>query len=110
MTFDMPKADNESRLRDLEQNVMLRFSEELKQRYRIDTEARGVTRNHFARTSLGAQDQVLADYLLAANARFALIEFKAFASEIGTEKVKKLRQALWKKITTHPDMLRRSLD
>lgn len=110
MTVDTLKPNNESRLRDLEHNVMLRFSLELKQRHRIDAEAGGVTRNHFAGTSLGAQDQVLADYLLAANARFALIEFKASASEIGTEKVKKLRQALWKKITAHDDMLRRCLD
>lgn len=47
-----------------------------------------------AGAALGGQDTALADYLLSAQARFALLEFKHDEASIVTEKDKKLRHKL----------------
>lgn len=95
-------------VRALEQNVVKRFSIALHTRFPQHLEE-DVMQN-FADTTLGAQDQSFADYLLAANARFALIEFKASYLDIRSEAVKPLRQALFKRMVRHDDTLRRCLD
>lgn len=64
----------------------------------------------WANTSLGAQDNVFADHLLAANSRFALIEFKASFLAIRTEAKKPLRQKLFHLLAMRSDFLRRCLD
>lgn len=101
-------AAKQQAVRALEQNVVGRFSVALHKRFPQHLE-RDLLQN-FADTTLGAQDQSFADYLLAANARFALIEFKASFLDIRSEVAKPLRKALFKHMVRHDDTLRRCLD
>jgi hypothetical protein len=95
-------------LRDIEQNVILRFSKAFESRFpSVDpSEATSAWVN----SSFGAQDEFFADHLLAANARFALIEFKASFLAIRKEAGKPLRKVLFTQLVLRGDFLRRCLD
>lgn len=92
----------------MEQNVVLRFSTAFESRF--STSHLDGAASAWANTSLGAQDEVFADHLLAANARFALVEFKASFMAIRTEAAKPLRKTLFNQLATRSDFLRRCLD
>lgn len=81
--------------RQLETDLVVQFTASLHAQFlaRHDAGEAGVT---CVGTALGGQDRALADYLLAANARFALIEFKANEKAIATEAGKPLRHLLCK--------------
>ncbi|QGZ39620.1 hypothetical protein IP92_01911 [Pseudoduganella flava] len=81
-------------MRQLETDLILRFHTALHAQF---SRRQGGT---LAGTALGGQDRALADYLLAANARFALIEFKAAAAAIATEDDKPLRHRLCRALGT----------
>lgn len=72
--------------------------------------ARGRKIDNVVATALCGQDRVLADYLLQANARFLLIEFKANESCIVSELDKDLRGRLCTALATDAEMLSRSND
>lgn len=94
-------------LRDMESNVVARFSKAFEARFNtVGSEER----EGWANTTLGKQDAEFADHLLAANARFAIIEFKATLEAIETETRKGLRQKLFAELAIRSDFLRRSLD
>lgn len=95
-----PRNDRAA-LRALEQNVIMRFSSAVHTRF---------AGTPFADTTLGSQDQIFADYLLAANARFALVEFKASFLDVRSEAKKPLRRALFDQLAIRDDFLRRCLD
>lgn len=100
--------NDQTALRALEQNVILRFSASLRQRFSNTTPDKSST--GFADTTLGSQDKIFADYLIAANARFALVEFKASFLDIRSEAKKPLRRSLFDHLALRDDMLRRCLD
>jgi hypothetical protein len=81
-------------MRQLETDLILRFHTALQAEF---GRRQGGT---LAGAALGGQDRVLADYLLAANARFALIEFKAAEAAIATEADKPLRHRLCRALAT----------
>lgn len=93
--------------RDMESNVVVRFSKAFEARF--DTTS-SHQRPGWANSTLGRQDTEFADHLIAANARFALIEFKASINVIGTEASKPLRRKLVSKLATRRDLLQRCLD
>ncbi|MDH0757047.1 hypothetical protein N5C70_09990 [Pseudomonas juntendi] len=99
---------SEPPLRDMEQNVVLRFSSAFEARFSAQDPDGSVP--GWANTTLGAQDKVFADHLIAANARFALIEFKATFLAIRKEARKPLRQRLFSQLAVRSDFLRRCLD
>ena len=101
-------AETDPSQRDMEHNVILRFSRAFEARF--PTSAPNELIPGWANTSLGAQDNIFADHLLAANARFALIEFKANFLAIRTEAKKPLRQKLFHLLAMRSDFLRRCLD
>lgn len=76
---------------------MLQFTANLHQQF-LNLYGAGGQSENIAGAALGGQDVVLADYLLSARARFALIEFKDNEASIATEKDKKLRLLLCKKL------------
>ncbi len=92
----------------MEQNVAQRFSKAFNDRFPWIVKAADYP--GYANTSLGSQDRSFADHLIAAEARFAIIEFKAFFSDISSEADKPLRQKLFEALTLRGDMLRRCLD
>lgn len=94
-------------LRDMESNAVSRFSKAFEARF--DT-THGEERAGWANTTLGAQDTEFADHLVAANARFAIIEFKATLEAIRTEAGKDLRKKLFNELALRRDFLRRCLD
>lgn len=98
----------EAHFRAMEQNVVLRFSHAFNARFVTNPPIGSII--GWANTALGAQDEIFADHLLAANARFALIEFKASFFAIRTEAKKPLREKLFKSLALHNDVLRRCLD
>lgn len=100
--------NDQTALRALEQNVILRFSAALRQRFSNTTPDKSSA--GFADTTLGSQDKIFADYLIAANARFALVEFKASFLDIRSEAKKPLRLSLFDHLTVRDDLLRRCLD
>jgi hypothetical protein len=93
--------------RDMESNAVSRFSKAFEARF--DTTS-GHERSGWANTTLGRQDTEFADHLLAANARFVIIEFKATLDALGTEAGKGLRQRLFKELAARSDLLKRCLD
>ncbi|WP_156886716.1 hypothetical protein [Pseudomonas frederiksbergensis] len=97
-----PQADDD--FRDIEQDVIKRFS--------IKLNDLAIKRNvtSYAGSPLGSQDKVFADYLLASNTRFCLIEFKATKGNLSSENQKKLRVQLFELLAQRKDVLRRSLD
>lgn len=97
-----PQADDD--FRDIEQDVIKRFS--------IKLNNHAIKRNvtAYAGSPLGSQDTVFADYLLASNTRFCLIEFKATKGNFSSENQKKLRVQLFELLAQRKDTLRRSLD
>lgn len=97
-----PQADDN--FRDIEQDVIKRFSIKLNELAR----KRNVTA--FAGSPLGSQDKVFSDYLLAITTRFCLIEFKATKGNFSSENQKELRVELFKLLARRKDVLRRSLD
>lgn len=102
------QRNDQATLRALEQNVILRFSAAL--RHRFTNTALNESSTGFADTTLGAQDKIFADYLMAANARFALVEFKASFLDIRSEAKKPLRRSLFNHLAVRDDLLRRCLD
>lgn len=94
-------AETDPSQRDMEHNVILRFSRAFEARF--PTSAPDELIPGWANTSLGAQDNVFADHLLAANARFALMAIR-------TEAKKPLRQKLFHLLAMRSDFLRRCLD
>jgi hypothetical protein len=92
----------------MEQNVVLRFSNAFEARFPTQDPDGSVP--GWVNTTLGAQDEVFADHLIAANARFALIEFKATFLAIRKEASKSLRQRLFSQLAIRSDFLRRCLD
>lgn len=97
-----PQSDD--KFRDIEPDVIKRFSIKLNDL----ALKRNVT--SYAGSPLGSQDTVFADYLLATNARFCLIEFKATKGNFSSENQKELRVELFKLLAKRKDVLRRSLD
>lgn len=94
-------------LRNMESNVIVRFSKAFEARFNsVGSEERA----GWANTTLGRQDAEFADHLLAANARFAIIEFKATLDAIETEARKSRRQKLFEELAIRKDFLRRCLD
>jgi hypothetical protein len=81
-------------MRQLETDLILRFHPALQAEF--GRRQAGT----LAGAALGGQDRALADYLLAANARFALIEFKAAEGAIVTEDDKPLRHRLCRALGT----------
>ncbi|OSN64400.1 hypothetical protein BV349_03814 [Pseudomonas syringae pv. actinidiae] len=93
--------------RDMESNVVVRFSKAFEARF--DTTS-SHERPGWANSTLGRQDTEFADHLIAANARFAIIEFKASLDVIGTETDKPLRRKLFSELASRRDLLQRCLD
>lgn len=93
--------------RHMEHDVVARFSAEVERRfYELHTD--GATLPYTVGTALSGQDTDLADYLLAARGRFALIEFKADRPSVLTELGKVARQRLLEKCRDDTGTLRRS--
>ncbi|KPY89788.1 hypothetical protein RA263_27055 [Pseudomonas syringae pv. tagetis] len=99
-----PRPQSDDDLRDIEQDVIKRFSIKLNN---LALE-RNITA--YAGSPLGAQDTVFADYLLASTTRFCLIEFKATKDNFSSENQKALRVELFKVLANRKAVLRRSLD
>lgn len=102
---DVAKSDIP--FRDMELNAVSRLSKAFEARF--DTTS-GEERAGWANTTLGRQDTEFADHLLAANARFIIIEFKATLEAIGTEAGKDLRKRLFNELVIRRDLLKRCLD
>lgn len=90
-------------LRDIEQNVIMRFSKKLE---KLASQRK---LSSYAGSALGSQDTVFADYLLATDTRFCLIEFKARRANISSENQKSLRIDLFKHLSQDKSTLSRSL-
>lgn len=90
-------------LRDIEQNVIMRFSKKL-EKLALQRKL-----SSYAGSALGSQDTVFADYLLATGTRFCLIEFKARRANISSENQKALRIDLFKHLSQDKSTLSRSL-
>lgn len=86
--------------RHLETDLELRFTASLHAQF-LARHGAGVAGSMLVGTALGGQDRMLADYLLMADARFALIEFKADAGAIRTEAGKPLRHLLCKALSVN---------
>lgn len=97
-------TSEEIHLRDIEQDVIKRFS------IKLDALALQWNVASYAGSALGSQDTVFADYLLATDTRFCLIEFKATKGNFGSENRKALRIKLFERLAERKDLLRRSLD
>jgi hypothetical protein len=93
--------------RDMEQNAVSRFSMAFESRFETTS---GEKSSGWANTTLGGQDTEFADHLLAANARFAIIEFKATLGAIKTEADKPLRRRFFNELATRRDLLQRCSD
>lgn len=100
-------TEDDVQFRDMESNVVARFSKAFESRF-IATGSESIA--GWANTTLGKQDTEFADHLLAANARFAIIEFKANLGAIETEANKVRRKNLFKALAVRRDLLRRCLD
>ena len=79
--------------RKIEADLIPQFTGELQRRF-LELYGQGEVSASVVGSALGGQDAELADYLLAANARFSLIEFKANEGCIISEKDKDLRLKL----------------
>ena len=76
--------------RQMEQDVVGRFSREVETRF-LTLHAAGTPLPYVIGSALSGQDSDLADYLLAARGRFALIEFKANRNAVSSELEKNSR-------------------
>lgn len=96
------------RLRRLEQDLIVQFSNDLQRQFLQKSVQNDRVFRTYSGSAIGAQDRELADYLLAVNARFALIEFKADEDNIKSEKSKLLRVALCTVLASDSAMLARA--
>lgn len=79
--------------RQMEQDVVGRFSREVETRF-LKLHAAGTPLHYAIGSALSGQDSDLADYLFAARGRFALIEFKANKNAVLSELEKNARLRL----------------
>ncbi|MBA5608541.1 hypothetical protein H3H36_24655 [Duganella sp. FT3S] len=79
--------------RHMEDALIVEFSKKADRRFR-ELHGAGKAQPYLIGSALCGQDKALADYLLAAGGRFALIEFKANAEQLKTEGVKPQRVRL----------------
>jgi hypothetical protein len=83
----------EALFRQMEQGLVVEFSKKLDRRFRA-LHGAGKRQSYVVGSALCGQDKALADYLLSAGARFALIEFKANQEQLKTEGGKQQRRLL----------------
>jgi len=96
-------------IRQMEDDVVGRFTAEVNKRF-LALHATGRPLPYAVGTALSGQDHDLADYLLGARGRFALIEFKADRRSTLTELDKKPRLQLLESCRLDSGILRRSLN
>ncbi|MBC3862431.1 hypothetical protein H8K32_10005 [Undibacterium jejuense] len=100
-------TSNDKFIRDMEQDIIQIFSGQVQSKF-LEINKNGDVLPYVVGTALCGQDQALADYLIAANSRFTLIEFKANENALSSEGEKKLRVKLLDACETNSALRARS--